>query len=233
MLIAVLAGLLALGVGVIGGVIPPARHSARSGSYLKLIRSPVFIRYAVSHACVLGGLLVFVFGAPAVIVRSMGGALTDFIAMQVTGVAFFIIAANASGFLADRWGPESLITTGSGLAALSAAALFLVGLFDLGTIALILAFVPMNAGLGLRGPPGFLRAIMAGDGDDDRASSLLVLFITGVAAAGTAIVAPMLAFGLIALAGAVLVIQLIALATLRWLPKLEPTAPSTSAIGPN
>ena len=225
LLIAALAGLLALGIGTIGGIIPPARQAARSGSYLKLIRSTVFIRYSLSHACVLGGLLVFVFGAPAVIVRSLGGSLTDFIVMQVAGVSLFIVAANASGFLAERWGAEPLITFGTWLAALSAAALLVVGLFDLGTTALILSFVPMNAGLGLRGPPGFLRAIMAGGGDDDRASSLLVLCITGVAAGGTALVAPILMYGLPALAGAVLAIQLVAVVALSFLPKLEPAEP--------
>ena len=228
--ISVFAFLLAAGVAMAGHVIPRPRHAARSGSYLALLRSRVFLRYSISHACVLGGLLVFVFGAPAVIVRSMGGDLTDFIAMQVAGVGCFIVAANASGFMAERWGAERLISFGTGLAAVSAAALLAIGVTDqLGPKALIPAFIPMNVGLGLRGPPGFLRAIMAGAGDDDRASSLLILSITVVAAGGTALVAPLLTHGLTALAAAVLIIQLAGVASLRWLPRLEPRTLSPSA----
>ncbi|MEL6259258.1 MAG: MFS transporter, partial [Pseudomonadota bacterium] len=81
---AVGAGLAALAFTASLGALP-ASQSAGRGSYLALLRSPVYLRYALSQAFVVGGLLSFVFGAPAVIVRVMEGELEHFIAMQVAG----------------------------------------------------------------------------------------------------------------------------------------------------
>ncbi|MBR9836223.1 MAG: multidrug effflux MFS transporter, partial [Alphaproteobacteria bacterium] len=71
-LTAALAAGLALVLKVFGGLLPPSAGGSSTGSYWRLIRSPVFLRYCVSQALVVGGLLIFVFGAPAVIVNAMG-----------------------------------------------------------------------------------------------------------------------------------------------------------------
>ena len=142
--------------------------------------------------------------------------------MQVAGVSCFIIAANSAGHLVGRYGAEKLIYFGTSMALLSALLLFAYGLNG-GTNPRLLAvlFVPMNVGLGLRGPPGFLRAVMAGQGDDDRAASLLILTIAAVAALGTAVAAPLVTQGLAALCTVVVVIQLVGLAALFALPTLK------------
>lgn len=218
--------LLALGVlaCLIAGfrILPGGRVDRRAGgSYVRLLTSPVFLRYALSQACVLGGLLIFVFGAPITITAGMGGAMHDFIVMQAIGVTLFAVAANLAGHLARRFGVERMIWTGTALA-------FLSGLLLLGFAAtgggpvwmLSPLFAPMNIGLGLRGPPGFLRAIMAGHGDDDRASALVILFITGISAGGTALLAPFIALGLPVLTLAVALVQAAGLAALL-LPRLR------------
>ncbi len=198
---------------------PPAEHG---GSYWRLLRSPVYLRYAISQACVLGGLLVFVFGAPVVIVRTMGGALDDFIIMQVVGVTCFVIASNVTGFFVDRFGAERMIAFGTGMAALAALGLLAYALSGGGDpVMLAILFAPMNAGLGFRGPPGFLRALIASAGDNDRGASLMILAILGVAAGGTALLAPFVLSGLATLCAAVVLIQFIAVALLVAIKPLQ------------
>lgn len=215
--------------GLIRGALPERRPRDGAGpTYRVLMTDAVFLRYALSQAACLGGLLTFVFAAPAVIVGAMDGAPSDFIVMQVLGIAGFIVAANGSGALTRRLGAERVITGGTALMAASAVGLTVYGVVG-GTAlwALYALVVPFNAGLGLRGPPGFLHAILASKGGDDRASSLVIVLSMGAAAGATALVAPLLAFGLIAPACASAAFTLGALALLTRLPPLRrPVSPS-------
>lgn len=219
-----LIAVIALALAALNLFVPLIPQTGRraSGSYRALAVDPVFLRYALSQAFVLGGLLVFVFGAPAVLVRSLGGTLTDFIIIQISGITTFILAANFAGGLAARFGSERMIWLGSLLAAAGAAALFAYALAG-GTNPLVLAtlFVPVNSGLGLRGPPGFYRAVVASKGDDARGSALVILAIMAVTAFGTAAVAPFIDQGLVPLALGALVLELSALACLAFFPKLN------------
>ncbi len=218
---AAVAALLCVGFLAVGGVVPQA-GARPSGGYLRLLRSPVFLRYALSYAFVLGGLLIFVFGAPVVITTTLDGDIGHFIAMQVVGVAGFIAASTLTGFLVERWGAERLIFWGSALCASAALAMFAYAVLGgREPLMLVALFLPFNVGLGLRGPPGFLRAILAGGGDDDRASSLTILFILGVSAGGAAAFAPFIEQGLPALAGAALLAEAAGMAALMLLPRLE------------
>lgn len=215
-----IAALALAAVNLAFPLIPQASRRAR-GSYARLLADPVYVRYALSQALVLGGLLVFVFGAPAVLVRSFGGSLADFIVMQISGIAAFILAANFAGALAARFGAERLILAGTGLAAAGAAAMLAYALAG-GADALVVTFlfVPVGTGLGLRGPPGFYRAVIASRGDDARGSALVILAIMVATAGGTAIVAPFIEQGLVPLAAAALALELAALACLMLLPRL-------------
>ncbi len=221
-LTAVLAALLALVLRVFGGLLPPSAGGSGTGSYWRLMRSPVFLRYCVSQALVVGGLLIFVFGAPVVIVNAMGGTISDFIIMQVAGISCFVAASNTTGLLVTRFGAETMIWLGTALAALGGVALLAFATWGNGDpIWLAVLFIPVNAGLGFRGPPGFFRAILAGHGDDDRAASLTILAILLVAAGGTALLAPWISHGLIVLAGASCAVLTAALGAMAVWPKLE------------
>lgn len=192
------------------------------GSYLKLARSPVYLRYALSQATVLGGLLTFVLSAPVIIVDTMGGDLTNFVIMQVSGISCFILASNTTGFLVTRFGPERMIWIGTSMCLVTMIGMTLyAGTGGNSTIIMTLFFIPLNAGLGLRGPPGFLRAIIAGDGDDDRAASLMILAILSCVALGTAAMAPFLAGGLFALSLGVVAFELASVLLLALLPPLR------------
>jgi hypothetical protein len=64
----------------------------------------------------------------------------------------------------------------------------------------------MNVGIGLRGPASYVEAVAATGANDARASALLGLFLTVTMAGGTALVAPLLHFGLVAASTATLAI---------------------------
>ncbi|MDQ3232316.1 MAG: MFS transporter [Pseudobdellovibrionaceae bacterium] len=214
---AALTALLALASFVWLKHLPQVPPMTSPGSYQKLLRDRTYLRYALSQAFVLGGLLTFVFGAPSVIVHSWGGVLSDFIRMQMIAVFSYIVAANSAQKAVARWGSETMIHLGTWLAAFSGVALFIYGLIGgRNPMILIPLFLPMNVGLGLRGPPGFFQAIVAAKGDDARGSALVILAIMGTSALGTALVAPFIEQGLPALGAVTAGILLAAVGILRW-----------------
>lgn len=218
-----LIGAIAFALAAINLALPLIPQTGRrvAGRYALLLRDKVYLRYALSQAFVLGGLLVFVFGAPAVMVRSFGGSIADFIVMQVSGIATFILCANFAGSLAARFGAERIIGIGTAMATFGAAGMLLYALAGgTSTIVITALFVPINSGLGLRGPPGFYRAVVASHGDDARGSALVILFIMAATAGGTAAVAPFIEQGLVPLAAAAFALELAALACLLFLPRL-------------
>lgn len=218
-------GILSLAVALLAVFtrhqMPPPPPTRGEGSYLRLGVNPVFLRYALSQAFTLGGLLIYVFGAPAMITKGLGGSLDTFIVMQVTGIAFFIIGANFAGRLTERFGAEPMILFGS---ALSAAGLlgFLVYGFAGGShpAALCLLMIPTNIGLGFRGPPGFYRAVLASKGDDARGSALVLVAILVTTAGGTAAAAPFVTLGIVPLVSLAAAVSSASVACLLLLPKL-------------
>ena len=198
-----------------------AQMDGGSGSYWQLLSDRVFMRYALSQAMTLGGLVAFVFGAPAVILGSMGGTLDDFVLMQVCGVAGFIVAANLTSRIADHVGAERLILLGTAMALASAVLILGYGLAG-GDDSRWLPwlFLPMNIGLGLRGPLGFYRGVVASGSNNARGAALIVFFILGVTTLGTVVAAPMITLGLAALAAVATAIHAMSVALLLLLPKL-------------
>lgn len=221
--VAALAGALALVLALLH--VPQVSRRAQ-GSYGRLLRDPVYLRYMLSQSFVLGALLTFVFGMPTAFVRVLGGTLGDFILMQVLGIGSFIFAANNAARWAGRYGAERLIGLGSGLALAAAAAQFGYALAGGGNPLVIAAlFLPVNLGMGLRGPPGLYRVIAAAHGDDARGSALVVLGIFAVTALGAATAAPWIETGSAPLAGIACALHLVGVLSLALLPRLETEAP--------
>ena len=207
-----------LTLGLIGHVrhLPKVRIFPSRLTYASLWVNRRYLRYALSQACSLAALLIFVFGAPAVITGPMGGTLADFITMQISGIVCFIISANLVGRLVARWGHDRVILAGSGLMALSALGLTAFALADATNMILLAAlFVPMNLGLGLRGPPGFFQALVAAGENDARGGALVIVLVLAIAALGTGLVAPWIAFGLWPLALAALITASLSLIILQ------------------
>lgn len=199
--IAILAAVLAGAVALHMPRLPPSAMAGQG--YHHLILNYRFLRQAVSHACTLGALLVFVFGAPAVFTRNLGGTLGDFILMQMCGIACFIVASNSAGRLVTRFGAEPVIVWGTLMSAAGAAVLFAYALAGGGDMRVVTAiFLAVNAGLGFRGPPGFHAAVIEARGDDARGAALVIVSILGITSLGTAAVAPFIEQGLVPLSAA-------------------------------
>lgn len=179
-----------------------------TGNYARLLTNWLFLQQALSQAFTLGALLVFVFGAPTVITNALHGTLNDFILLQLSGISMFIIAANAVGKLSRRFGPRNMIMAGTVLSAVGALMMFAYALLGgENVLAVITLFVPINIGLGLRGPPGFHAALVATDGDDSRGAAIVVVAILLTTALGTAAAAPLIGRGLITIATAAAVLS--------------------------
>ncbi|GAA6136981.1 MFS transporter [Arenicella sp. 4NH20-0111] len=181
--------------------IPKLKSKSNQQGYGSLLLNREFMVHSLSHACTLGGLLIFVFGAPTVIIRSMGGDLSDFVTMQIIGISLFIVSANCTHWFVEKLGRDNVILFGSLLTAAGCFSVFLYGLSSYNNPkALWLLFVPINLGLGLRGPPGFHRAVVAAGENDARGAAVLILAILATAAIGTAISAAFIEEGLTPLA---------------------------------
>ena len=196
-----------------------------SSSYWVLLRSGPFLRYALSQAFTLGGLLIFVFGAPTVITIGMNGSLSDFVIMQVIGITLFIIASNTVHSLVERFGPEWTIWFGSGLAATGSVAILIYALVtpnrEPAMLWILFAFV--NLGLGIRGPPGFYQAIIASGDNDARGAALVILLVFATTSIGTALLAPFITLGLLPLAATAAAVSVSALVVLFFFPPMIAT----------
>ncbi|MEM9533591.1 MAG: MFS transporter [Pseudomonadota bacterium] len=165
--------------------------SRSSAGYLPLLRDRRFLRYALSQAFTLGALLIIVFAAPTMLTRALGGQISDFIIMQVLGITFFVLLANVSQAFVQRFGAAKTILSGTATTAVGCLGIAALGLLPDPPIPLVwLCFVLTNAGLGLRGPPGFFSALQAAGDNEARGSALVILFIAFTAATGTVAVAP-------------------------------------------
>jgi MFS family permease len=205
----------------------PRKHQGSLG-YFALIRHKTYVRYSLGHALILGGLLVFVFSAPTVIIKSMDGSISDFITMQIVGITAFIIISNLSGWLSAHMNVERIIWTGTYISVLGCCVLTGYALWGRNNPTdLMYMFWILNVGLGIRGGPGFVRALMAAGENDEKASALMILGIFGVTSLGTATVALFLDYGLIACALGALIITAPSLFLMLFLPKYHEASNET------
>ncbi len=231
-LTALLTAVLILVILVRPSLLPSigTKQAGGPGSYARLLKNPTYLRYSLGHAMVLGGLLTFVFSAPAIIVQTMDGTVDDFIIMQIVGVSTFIVAANVAGHLVARFSVERVIMVGTLIAVFGSSMLLLYSLIGPNAPRhLKYLFWMLNVGLGVRGGPAFVRALSAAEGDDDRASALLIFFVTLIASGCTALVAPFITVGLSALTIAVFLIVLPSLFLMLFIKPYEPPADTETA----
>ena len=217
--IAVLAFALAAVMWLARAHLPTAGAGRQMGSYGQLLGRWRFLRPALSQAFALGALLVFVFGAPTVITKTLGGTLHDFIVLQVSGIASFILAANSTGALSRRFGTTTMIMSGALLSALGATAMLAYAIVGEGNVTTVTCiFLLFNFGFGLRGPTGFHAALVASDGDDTRGAAIVTVAILLITAVGTAAVAPFITYGLVSIAAPAAVLSIAAALTLAVMP---------------
>ncbi|WP_165582275.1 MFS transporter [Obesumbacterium proteus] len=201
--------------------LPEGHHRDHSsGDFISLLRNPIYLRYALTHALTVGGMITFVFGAPTVITLTMHGNLNDFIIMQVTNIAGYIVAANLSPGLAERYGADKVIMVGTCLALSSAIALTRYGMLNgTGTYVLAALFVPMGIAIGLRGPTGFYRGIVISGDNNARGAALIAFFTFTMVTLGSLVSAEFITHGLMALAAFVMAMHLLSLLLFVMLPR--------------
>lgn len=203
----------------------PERVQSRCspGSFTLLLRDPVYLRYALTHALTVGGLVTFVFGAPMIITLTMHGTLNDFIIMQVANIGGYIVAANLSPGLAERYGAEKIIMAGTCLALLSAIALTGYGLLNgADTYILAVLFAPMGIAIGLRGPTGFYKGIVISGENNARGAALIAFFTFTMMTLGSLMSAQFITHGLMALAAIAMVMHFLAVLLLAVIPGHKP-----------
>jgi predicted MFS family arabinose efflux permease len=212
----ILGVVVAFMVWYFGQSLPSGQGGAtQHQSYRVILANKAFLRHALSQSFSLGGLLVFVFGAPAVMTGPLGMTLYHFVVLQVVGIAMFITGANLSASLGNKFGVERVILTGT---LVLAAAFVLISVYALagGTdlIVIVALWILVNLGFGTRGPIGFHQAIVASAGDHSRGAALVISGILGTAATGTALVAPFVGIGLWPLALGATVMAILAVVAL-------------------
>ncbi|WP_208179281.1 MFS transporter [Sinorhizobium medicae] len=176
----------------------PHRAEARDihQSYGSILSNGDFLRHGLSQALSLGSILTFVFGAPAVMTGALGMTIGSFILLQVCGIAFFILASNASNALARRYGTERMIMVGTGGLVFGFLLILLyTSLGGRSLAVLVPLWMTANGAFGIRGPIGFHQAIVASRGDHSRGAALVVAAILGITAGGTAAAAPFINIG--------------------------------------
>ncbi|AOJ73010.1 MULTISPECIES: MFS transporter [Burkholderia] len=175
----------------------PANANGRAGGYRRLLRSPVYLGYALGHALCFAALLTFVASAPQVVEIWLGAGPSTFSLLQACGVAAFMLTAARSGKWTDALGLDRIISLGALLQFAAAAAFLLLAHLELRSTALVVASWMLFCGsLGLRGPASMARALAAEPSIAGRAAGLLMFFGLGGAALATQAVAPFLHLGL-------------------------------------
>jgi MFS family permease len=198
------------------GILPEA-----NGSYFDLLCARDYMKYALSHAFTVGALLTIVFSAPKIITSSLGGSLSDFITMQILGIALFIVSANMTQIFNRWWGDEQSIRIGSTITAIGCLAMCVSVWYEKNSVVMLwIAFMFVNLGVGIRGPIGFYKALLASGNNDSRGSALLILLIMMFTALGTVIVAPFIDYGLVSVS---VVATIMALLSVIILQALKPS----------
>ncbi|MEM5389805.1 MFS transporter [Paraburkholderia phymatum] len=222
--IATFAGMLAVATTTGRHLLPACSANAgKEVGYARLLCSWAFMRQALSYALTVAALLVFVFGVPTVITNAMGGHLYDFIVLQVCGILCFIVANSTAAPLTRRFGASRLITGGTLISVSGGWLLSIYALAGGSNIWCVTTMVLLlDIGMGLRGPAGLHAAMLAADGDDARAASLVGIGVLALTAFATAMTAPFISVGLVAIALASAILAGTAL-VLLVIPLAKPT----------
>lgn len=117
----------------------PANVGAHAGGYRRLLRSPVYLGYALGHALCFAALLAFVASAPQVVEIWLGAGPSTFSLMQACGVAAFMLSAARSGKWSDALGLDRIIALGALLQFAASAAFLLLAYADWRSTPLVVA----------------------------------------------------------------------------------------------
>ena len=193
------------------------KSQAFSG-YLKLFRNKPYQGYALSHAFAFTGLIAFVLSLPYVIVTEWERSINAFIGLQIVMVSVFIIGANTSAKVMARLGANRTVVLGGWMQFTGALGLMGLALIpDMRNVwPIAVVMVPFAVGLGWRAGPGFSKALDQAPDQGGQAGGLMTCMALGFTAIATQAVAPLLPYGLLALAVLNVCLTALAMILLRW-----------------
>ncbi len=197
--------------------VPDARalNLRRIGAgYRALLGNADFLRHTLMLGCALGLILVFVTGAPFVLIDNHGVPPDRFGWYQAAIVVPFFLGSLFASRAADRWGGPRLLRLGTALIVMGAVVLGVVVLGRMETpLTFTLAYMLMTLGMGPLFAAAPSLALRSVEGQAGSAAALLSGIEQTVAAAGAVAVSLLndgtsrpVAWVTIALAGALLLL---------------------------
>jgi len=146
--------------------------------------------------------------------------------MKIIGISLFALATNTVHLLVDRIGQEKTLILGSSLSVFGMAGLlFYATIVEQQKISFVWQFFAfVNLGLGVRGPGGFFLAMVASEGNDARATAIILLCVFMLAAGTTTLIAPFISMGLVPLTLACMALSFASLLVMVTLSKLPEEA---------
>lgn len=230
-LVALLAGLLALGYAMgMGETLPVHRRQRTSlravlGGYASLLGDGRFLFPAISVSMVLGGLYAFFGAAPAVLMGTMRLSSLE-LGFFFAGTVFVVFFAGLAAPRLAAWaGGRRVAVLGSGIAIAGAAGLAWTGASG-SFPSFTLAVAVFLLGMGLVSPLGTAMALQPFGARAGLASALLGFLQMLCAAIGTALVAILdlpaaEALGLVMTLGSILALAALMVASRAMLPAIE------------
>jgi predicted MFS family arabinose efflux permease len=171
----------------------PGLDRSTPAGYGVILANRRFLRLILSHALVIGALLMFVASAPQFLRNVYGLGASAFAALQVMGVAGFIATASRTSRIAARIGNETAVKLGSIAQIVLCAALALFSLAGYASYPVLLVFwCAFCSLLAVRGPPAISDALHLPAAQMGRASAVMVLSFLAATALGTQLIAPFL-----------------------------------------
>ncbi|RMD63273.1 MAG: Bcr/CflA family efflux MFS transporter [Alphaproteobacteria bacterium] len=191
--------------------LPALRFGEAFSGYGAILKDPVFARYAVSSAFIIGAMSAFFAGSPAVYIETLGISATEYGFYPPLAVSGFIIGGAITRRLVRRVSYERITITG--LAIMLVGASVMIGLPLVGLLhkhGLNLAIVIYVTGLGVFMPTAVAAALERFSDRAGSASAMVGFLQMAAGALSTAIVGvmqpslPVLAFPAVMLCATVL-----------------------------
>lgn len=185
--------------------------------------------YQISHSLAFAGLIIYIMASPYLLVTYLGHTMTAFVGVQMTLIVFFVFFANTAGFLSDRYGIDRIIVIGAVFQIISAVAFLSVVIAVpslLGPVSFAVTMVPTAIGLGLRGGPGFAKAMAFAGTHTGSAGGLMMFTGMALSAIGTQLVAATLINGPLMVAVAIILccVASVVFLPMAMKPDAEPLA---------
>lgn len=207
--------------------LPSSARPAPAG-YRVLLRNRTYVELVLAHGLCIAALLMFVASAPQLLRSVIGLGNEAFAAMQVVGVASFMLTVSQSGRIADQLGPPRAILLGGWMQIGASGALVGVSVLLEPSLWLVIAcWALFCSGLAVRDPVTLATTLSVPNEQIGRASALMMLIMLCMGAAATQLVAPFLTQSFTPVAVSMLLLSVASLAIIvPWMRRPQQHGPA-------